>query len=63
MSDAEKVEHPEHKVRGGYLKTRDNTDACIEWWNGLSQTEKRIIMSIPNFDSDIFFKITGVKVE
>ena len=62
MSDAEKAEHPEHETTGGYLKIRDNTDCCKEWWNGLSQNEKQVIMNIPNFDADKFFKITGVKV-
>ena len=62
MSDAEKAEHPEHETTGGYLKIRDNTDCCKEWWNGLSKNEKQVIMNIPNFDADKFFKITGVKV-
>jgi len=62
MSDAEKSEHPEHETTGGYLKIRDNTDACTEWWNGLSKNEKQVIMNIPNFDADKFFNITGVKV-
>ena len=62
MSDAEKAEHPEHGTTGGYLKIRDNTDCCKEWWNGLSQGEKQIIMSLPNFDADKFFIITGVNV-
>ena len=62
MSDVEKIEHPEHETTGGYLKIRDNTDACTEWWNGLSKNEKQVIMNIPNFDADKFFNITGVKV-
>ena len=62
MSDVEKIEHPEHETTGGYLKIRDNTDACTEWWNGLSQKEKQVIMNIPNFDADKFFEITGIKV-
>ena len=62
MTNKEKVEHPEHKTKGGYLKKRDNSDCCKEWWKGLSYNEKQIIMSIPNFDSDKFFEITGVKV-
>ena len=59
MSDTEKAEH---ETTGGYLKIRDNTDCYKEWWNGLSQNEKQVIMNIPNFDADKFFKITGVKV-
>jgi hypothetical protein len=62
MSDAEKAEHPEHETTGGYLKIRDNTDCCKEWWNGLSQNEKQVIMSIPNFDADKFLLITGINV-
>ena len=63
MSDAEKKQHPEAETTGGYLKIRDNSDCCIEWWNGLSDREKDIIKAIPNFDADKFFKITGIKVE
>ena len=62
MSDAEKAEHPEHETTGGYLKIRDNTDCCKEWWNGLLQNEKQVIMSIPNFDADKFLLITGINV-
>jgi hypothetical protein len=62
MSDAEKVEHPEHETTGGYLKIRDNTGCCKEWWNGLDQREKQVIMSIPNFDADKFLLITGINV-
>ena len=62
MSDVEKAEHPEHETTGGYLKIRDNTDCCKEWWNGLNQREKQVIMSIPNFDADIFEEITGIRV-
>ena len=63
MSDAEKAEHPEYKTTGGYLKIRDNTDCCKEWWNGLTEREKQVIKNIPNFDADKFFIITGIRVE
>ena len=59
----EKENHPEHKTTGGYLKIRDNSDCCIEWWKGLTDKEKAIIKAIPNFDSEKFYKITGIKVE
>ena len=62
MSDAEKAEHPEYKTTGGYLKIRDNTDCCKEWWNGLTKREKQVIKNIPNFDADKFFIITGIRV-
>ena len=63
MTDIEKENHPEHKTTGGYLKIRDNSDCCIEWWKGLTDKEKAIIKVIPNFDSEKFYKITGIKVE
>jgi len=61
MTDEEKDEYPEHKTTGGYLKTRDNTDCCIEWWDGLSDDDRNIIKSIPNFDAEKFYYITGIK--
>ena len=61
MTDEEKAAHPEHETTGGYLKIRDNTDCCTEWWNGLSERNKNIIRSIPNFDTEKFYKITGIR--
>ena len=63
MTDKEKSEYPEHETTGGYLKIRDNTDCCKEWWNGLNKREKNIIKNIPNFDADKFFEITGINVD
>ncbi len=63
MTDEEKTEHPEHKTTGGYLKTRDNTDCCIEWWDSLSDYDRNIIKKIPNFDAEKFYYITGIKVQ
>ena len=63
MTDEEKAAHPEHETTGGYLKVRNNTDCCTEWWNELSDNAKEIIMEIPNFDKDIFYEITGIEVQ
>ena len=63
MTDKEKSDYPEHKTTGGYLKIRDNSDCCKEWWKGLTKDEKKIIKNIPNFDADKFFEITGVEVD
>ena len=46
----------------GYLKPCDNTEAYVNWWNNLTDKERDSIKSIPNFDSNKFFKITGIKV-
>ena len=61
MTDEEKAAHPEHETTGGYLKIRDNTDCCTDWWNGLSERNKNIIRSIPNFDAEKFYQITGIR--
>ena len=63
MTDEEKESHPEHETTDGYLKVLDESDCAQIWWDGLSQIEKRIIRSIPNFDKEIFSEITGIKLE
>ena len=63
MTDKEKAAHPEYQTTGGYLKIRDNTDCCKEWWKGLTEREKQVIKNIPNFDAEKFFMITGIRVE
>ena len=63
MTDQEKADHPEHKTTGGYLKTLDEADAAQTWWDGLDQCKRDIILDLPNFDADIFFKCTGINVK
>lgn len=63
MTELEKKQHPEAYTTGGYLKIRLSNDRFIEWWNNLTDEEKDIIKSIPNFDPDKFFEITGIRVE
>ena len=61
MTDEEKAAHHEHETTGGYLKNRDNTDRCTEWWNGLSERNRNIIRNMPNFDAEKFYQITGIR--
>ena len=63
MTDKEKEAHPEHETTGGYLKVLDETDCAQIWWDGLSEYERGIVMKIPNFNREIFSKITGIKLE
>ena len=63
MTDKEKAEHPTHETTGGYLKVPDEAESRQKWWNDLSDSDKDIIKSIPNFDSDIFEECTGIKVD
>lgn len=63
MTDEEKAAHPTYKTTGGYLKELDATDCCQLWWDNLSLKEKDTIRAIPNFDPDIFYECTGIKVD
>ena len=63
MTDEEKAAHPEHETIGGYLKVLDESECSQIWWNGLTNSQKEIIKSIPNFNESIFEEITGIKVE
>ena len=63
MTDAEKAAHPTYEKTGGYLKILDEYECGQLWWNHLSTTEKEIVKSIPNFDAEIFFQCTGIRVE
>ena len=63
MSEAEKAAHPEHEALGGYLKSIPFKDACKLMWDKLTADEKQAVKEIPNFDADIFERITGIKVE
>ena len=63
MTDEEKAAHPEAEATGGYLKVLDNSECAVIWWRGLSDSQKAIITSIPNFDRAIFKEITGIDVD
>lgn len=63
MTKEEKQEHPEHTVTGGYLKEVGRNDCITNWWNNLSSDDKEVIKSIPNFNAEKFYQITGIKVE
>ena len=60
MTDEEKEQHPEHETTGGYLKVVDFKTACKMMWEEFSEEEKQAVRKLPNFDHDIFMKITGI---
>ena len=63
MTNEEKAAHPEHETTGGYLKVLDESECSQIWWNGLANSQKEIIKSMPNFNESIFEEITGIKVD
>ena len=62
MTNEEKTAYPTYETIGGYLKTLDESESGQLWWNGLSDCDKQIIKNIPNFDPDIFYECTGIRV-
>jgi len=62
MSDEEKEQYPTYKTTGGYLKVFTYKEAWSNLWNNLTDAEKQEIKNIPNFDTEKFASITGIKV-
>ena len=65
MTDEEKKVYPTAETTNGYLrKIPDDELAAVrnEWWAGLSPSEKDEILKLPNFDAEIFKKITMIDV-
>lgn len=62
MTDEEKKNHPEAETMDGYLKVLDEFENAQIWWDDLTEYNKEIIKSLPNFDKEIFEQIVGVKI-
>ena len=63
MTDEEKAAHPTYETTGGYLKVLNESECGQLWWGSLSDRRKEIIKAIPNFDAEIFFQCTGIRVD
>lgn len=46
---------------GGYLKTLPFKEACVAWWSE-NPDRHNDFTSLPAFNADIFFEITGIDV-
>ena len=65
MSKGEKQDYPNAETTSGYLKRlndKDLREARQKWYDGLSEKDKKEIKNLPNFNRDIFKKITGIDV-
>lgn len=60
MNNEEREKYPEAEITDGYL-AKEEVDVQ-KWWNWLSESDKNIVMDLPNFDADIFKKCTGIEV-
>ena len=62
-TEEEMKDSPIRQCIKGYLKEYTFEEACKNWWDGMSEGNREIIKSIPNFDKEIFKEITGIEVE
>ncbi len=62
-TEEEKQADEKKSLIGGYLKTNTYKEACGKWWAEMSEGNREIIKSMPNFDKDVFRDITGIEVE
>ena len=62
MTDEEKAADPESVNRGGQLRIRTSKDAWRKAWNETTDADRRLVLSLPNFDPDVFLAISGIDV-
>ena len=63
MTDEEKKQYPSEQTTGGYLKTVHREADRQAWFDGLGQDAIDAVKALPNFDAEIFFKCTGIRVK
>jgi hypothetical protein len=63
MSEKEKKENPTYETTGGYLKILNRRKLAQGWWDSLDDQDRSIILGLPNFDAEIFFQCTGIRVD
>ena len=61
-TEEEKEKDERKAMRGGYLKRISYKEACAKWWSQMTEENKEIIKSMPNFDAKIFKDITGIEI-
>jgi len=63
MTEKEKQENPSYKTTGGYLKVYGYKEAWRRSYDSVSRKEQLEALDVLNFDSNVFFEITGIRVE
>ena len=62
-TEEEMKEDKNKRLIGGYLKEYSYKEACANWWIELTEENREIIKSIPNFDKEKFYEITGINID
>jgi len=62
MSEQEKYIHPSCSFTGGYLKEYKYKEAFIKSFLEADKTDRMRVKDLPNFDEDVFFEISGIRI-
>ena len=63
MSDQEKEDNPSYKTTEGYLRVYGYQEAFQKSYNEANREEQLKIKELPNFDADVFFTISGIRID
>ena len=63
LTEWKQDDNPAENGVDGKLIVNTYEDACHRWWDNMTQRNKDIIKSIPNFNIDVFCDITGIDKE
>ena len=63
MTYEEKENNPSYETTGGYLKTYTYKEMWLNWYSKQDKSIDDKIKALPNFDSDVFEEITGLKIK
>ena len=63
MTAEEKIADEKYWVRKGYLKQYTYKEAWANFWRDTDEENRKKFLALPNFDSKIFFAITGINVD
>ena len=62
MTEEEKIKFPKAFVCDGYLKTLSYKEAWKLSFEKATKEDIKLLKALPNFDADVFEKITGIKI-
>ena len=63
MTEKEKDAYPSYVTTGGYLKVKTYHGAWRESWDKASLEDKKKVLTLPNWNNEIFKEISGIDVE
>jgi hypothetical protein len=63
MTDDEKKRYPTAETCDGYLKRLDYKDAFQASYAKASDEDRALLVNLPNFDADVFYEISGIRIK